>query len=122
MTFYQYCLGGKLHLQTLDSLWSSTICPIENLIVNATLIHDGLTIMASDLVDEMGLQRGNAVSIMLNCQNIHELKNCYRKLADGATSLRPLGPTYWNALFGSLTDKYGNNWLLYYQDKLNKKD
>jgi PhnB protein len=33
---------------------------------------------------------------------------------EGGTADHPLENTFWGALFGGLTDKFGNHWLLNY--------
>jgi PhnB protein len=67
------------------------------------------------MVGDNALVRGNAVSLMLNCSSEEEIKECYLKLSAGGQQTHPLELTFWGALFGNLTDKYGNHWLLHYQ-------
>jgi PhnB protein len=67
------------------------------------------------MVGDNGLVRGNSVSLMLNCSSEEEIKECYQKLSAGGQQTHPLELTFWGALFGNLTDKYGNHWLLHYQ-------
>ncbi len=83
--------------------------------MHATLKNDGFIIMASDLCDEKGLVKGNDVSLMLDCDSEEEIKAVYEKLSEGGKKTHPLEKTFWNALFGDLTDKFGINWLLNYQ-------
>jgi len=119
MQFYRDCLGGKLELQTIGAALPKAPIPetMKHYILHAQLSHADMMIMATDIVDDNGLRAGNAVSIMLRCHNQSELESCYNKLASGATRLSPPTCTHWNALLGSLTDRYGNNWLLcYYPD------
>jgi len=42
----------------------------------------------------------------------HLLWICYAKLSKGGKAEHPPQNTFWGALFGDLTDKYGNHWLL----------
>ncbi len=119
MSFYKECLGGALSFQTVgDAPHSNKMSnQMKNTILHASLIKDEMVIMASDMVDEKGLIRGNAVSLMLNCSSEKEIKEYYKKLAEKGIKTHPLEATYWGALFGSLTDKYGNHWLLHYSLK-----
>jgi PhnB protein len=57
---------------------------------------------------------------MLNCSSEEEIRTWYKKLSDEGQATHPLEDTFWGALFGDLTDKYGNNWLLHYDRKSNK--
>ncbi len=116
MNFYQKCLGGELVLQPIgDSPMADNIPPeMAGCILHATLTKGGLLLMASDMVGEQGLVRGNAVSMMLNCGSESEIKACYAALSEGGQVLHPLEDTFWGALFGDLTDKFGNQWLLHF--------
>jgi len=66
------------------------------------------------MVGEKGLQKGNAVSLMLNCSSEEEIKKYYAKLSAGGEATYPLETSFWGALFGGLTDKYGHHWLLHF--------
>lgn len=68
--------------------------------------------MGSDMVSETGLVKGNAIAIVLNCNNEKETRDCYKKLSAGGEQTHPLQDTHWGALFGMLTDRYKNHWLL----------
>ena len=114
MTFYQECLGGKLTFQTIGESPLSEKMPkqMKNCILHSTLIKDRLVIMGSDMVSEKGLVKGNTVSLSLDCSSEKEIKQFYSKLSSGGNADHPLENTFWGALFGDLTDKYGNHWLL----------
>lgn len=124
MTFYQQCLGGELVFQTIgDSPLSDNMpAAMKKNIVHSTLSRDGIMIIGSDMVPEKGLMKGNAVSLMLNCSSEEEIRNCYSKLAYGGEPTHPPHETFWGALFGNLTDKFGNQWLLHFDSRLQKKD
>lgn len=116
MTFYQHCLGGDLNFQTIGESPLSEKMPaqMKNYILHATLCKGMLRIMASDMVGNEGLLRGNAVSLMLNCSSEEEARTCYSRLVEGGTATHPLENSFWGALFGDLKDKYGNYWLLHF--------
>ena len=93
MGFYKNCLGGNLLFQTIGQ---------------------------SPLADKMTRQmKGNAVSLMLDCSTEKEINDCFKKLSVGGKADHPLEMSFWGALFGGLTDKYGNHWLLHF-DKSKK--
>jgi PhnB protein len=114
MEFYQKCLGGKLSLFTVGDSPLSEKMPekMKACILHSSLINGSLLLMGSDMVEETGLVRGNAVSITLNCSSEKEVRTCYKKLSAGGQATYPLEKTFWSALFGGLTDKFGNHWLL----------
>ena len=121
MEFYRECLGGELHLQTVgDSPLSDTMPEaMKNTIVHALLRIRDLEIMGSDLAGDHGVQRGNAVSIMLDCSSESEIQDFYHKLSTGGEATHPLHVSFWGALFGDLVDKFGNHWLLHFDNRHN---
>lgn len=114
MTFYKECLGGTLNLQAIGDSPLSEEMPekMRNCILHATLINGPLVLMGSDMVADEGLTRGNAVSLLLQCSSEDEMRACYKALSAGGKATNPPGKTFWGALFGGLTDKFGNHWLL----------
>jgi PhnB protein len=116
MTFYKEALGGELNLQTIADSPIADKMPakMKDCILHSTLTSGALLIMASDMVADKGLIKGNAVSLMLNCSSEEEIRNFYAKLSAGGETTHPLEISFWGALFGDLTDKFGNQWLLHY--------
>lgn len=117
MEFYKKCLGGELTFQTVGESPRSKKMKkrMKDAILHATLIKDKLIIMASDLVGEKGLLKGNTVSLLLICSSKSEIQKMYNKLSLDGEKTYPLKPTFQGAVFGNLTDKYGTQWLLHYQ-------
>lgn len=116
MTFYRDCLGGELSFQTIGESPISEKMPeqMKDSILHATLTKDNLVLMASDMVSEKGLIKGNSVSLSLSCSSEEETKKCYEDLSKEGTANHSLEISFWGALFGDLTDKYGNHWILNY--------
>ncbi|HTF04915.1 MAG TPA: VOC family protein [Bacteroidia bacterium] len=114
MSFYKECLGGELIFQTIGESPLSEKMPkqMKEYILHATLTNGSLVLMGSDMVPESGLKKGNAVSLSLQCSSEEEIRRCYKKLAAGGHEDHELEVSFWGALFGDLTDKYGNHWLL----------
>jgi PhnB protein len=119
MMFYKNCLGGELVFQTIGESPISDKMPakMKNYILHSTLKKDKLVLLASDMASEKGLIKGNAVSLMLDCNSEAEIKEYYKKLSEGGEQTHPLENTFWGALFGNLTDKFGNNWLLHFKEQ-----
>lgn len=116
MAFYKKCLGGELTFQTIGESPLSETMPkkMKECILHSTLANGNLLLMGSDMVSENGLITGNAVSLTLNCSSEKEIRSCYKKLGAGGQATHPLENNFCGALFGGLTDKYGNHWLLNY--------
>lgn len=117
MNFYKECLDGELILQTIGESPMADKMPakMKECILHSSIERKGvLMLMGTDCVPEGGLIKGNGVSLTLNCSSEEEIKNYYEKLSAGGKTTHPLENTFWGALFGGLTDKYGNHWLLNY--------
>lgn len=123
MTFYQKCLGGELAFQTIGESPLSEKMPkkMKECILHATLAKNDLVLMGSDMVSESGLIKGNAVSLSINCDSEEEIKAFYKRLSKGGKTDCPLEDTFWGVVFGDLTDKFGNHWLLNYNKNQIKK-
>lgn len=123
MHFYQDCLGGELTFQTIDESPLSGKMPkkMKDCILHSTLTKGALVLMGSDMVGESGLIKGNAVSLSLNCSSEEEIRNCYAKLSADGKANHPLEESFWGALFGDLTDKFGNHWILNFNKNFNNE-
>jgi PhnB protein len=119
MSFYKKCFGGKLKFQTIGESPMADKMPAQMMdcILHGTLSKGSLVIMATDCVPEQGLIKGNSVSLALNCSSEKEIKYLFERLSAGGNASHPLENTFWNALFGTLVDKFGNHWLLSYDNK-----
>ena len=119
MRFYHDCLGGELTFQSIGESPMAGNMPqiMADKIMHAVLTSNEIVIMGTDLVVDAGLVKGNAVSLMLNCDSEEETKSCYEKLSKGGTPVNPLQKTFWGALFGDLVDRFGNTWLINFDKK-----
>jgi PhnB protein len=124
MQFYQKCLGGKLRLQTVGDSPLADQLPskMKQCILHGTLTRGSMVIMATDMVADKGLIRGNAVSLLLNCNSEKEIRTYYKNLSAGGEATHPVHESFWGSLFGDLTDKYGNNWLLHFDRRSTNKN
>jgi PhnB protein len=122
MTFYAACLGGELTFQTIgESPLTDKMPPqMKDCILHSSLIKGPLLIMGTDCVPGPGLTRGNSVSLALNCSSEAEIKGYYAKLSAEGKATHPLEETFWGALFGALTDRFGNHWILNYTKDQNQ--
>ena len=117
MTFYQHCLGGELDLQRIaDSPLAEQIPQkMKECILHASLTSDHIVLMGSDMAPDT-LVQGNTSSLILTFNSEEETRRMYEKLAKDSEASHPLQQTFWGALFGHLTDKYGNHWLFNFRD------
>ncbi len=116
MSFYQSCLGGKLNFLTIGGspLAQQMPEPMKNSILHSSLVHRAIVMQGSDMVPESGITKGNSVSLSMNASSEAEVRLLYEKLSEGGHRDHELEHTFLGALFGDLTDKFGNHWLLHY--------
>ncbi len=77
-------------------------------------ILGGHMLMGTDAVESMGMQvaTGNNVHLNLEPDTRDEARRLFDALADGGKVSMPLQDMFWGAYFGSLTDRYGINWMV----------
>ncbi len=121
MSFYQQCLGGDLHFQTIGETPMADKMPgkMRDYILHSTLTKDKLVLMGSDMVSDKGLVKGNALSLMLDCSSEDEIRSCFARLSAGGTVTHALENTFWGAIIGDFTDRFGNNWILHFENTSN---
>lgn len=113
MSFYQECLGGDLYMQKIEDSPMSDQLPqnMREYILHSSLQKENLILMATDMVGDEGLVRGNSVSVLIQCSSEQEMRTYYDRLSVGGHKTYPIENTMWGTLFGELTDRYGNHWL-----------
>lgn len=112
MTFYNECLGGELNVMGFEG--SGMEAPNPDAVMHATLVREGLIIMASDGEPATPITFGTSVHLSINCESREQVDEFYNKLIVGGNTTMPLQDTFWGAYFGMLTDKFGIHWMFNY--------
>lgn len=92
----------------------------KNLVMQVALpILGGHVIMGTDAPESMGfkLNQGNNVYINLEPDTRTETNRLFKLLADGGKVEMTLMEMFWGAYFGSLTDKFGVQWMFNCESK-----
>jgi len=87
---------------------------VKNLVMHASMpIVGGHVLMSSDAPESFGfeLNKGNNMHIMLNTESREETKRIFDVLKQGGVVGQELQDTFWGAYYGSLTDKFGIQWM-----------
>lgn len=119
MTFYQECLGGELELQQvagspMEQSWTGAM----DQVFHSSLTINGVQIlMGSDMTDQAGYIKGTNIALAMGCSNEEEIQTLFARLQEGGRVYHPLKQEFWGALFASLEDKFGNRWMLNYDNK-----
>ncbi|RXK47522.1 VOC family protein [Aquirufa rosea] len=91
--------------------------------VNDQVLHIELPLlgnhilMASDAPADLGfsLSQGNNMHICVNPDSREEAQRIFDGLSEGANINTPIQDMYWGAFYGTMTDRFGINWMISYQ-------
>ena len=67
--------------------------------------------MASDKMPDGSLTVGNNISLSIGTTDLEMTEKWFNNLAADGQVTMPLQDTFWGARFGTLTDKFGINWM-----------
>ncbi|MES3005623.1 MAG: VOC family protein [Patescibacteria group bacterium] len=115
MNFYKDCLGGELDFMTVEGSPVSKDMPADKqgLIMHSTLKKNDWVLIGSDMMRDKAVI-GDHVGVFLDFESEEEIKTVFEKLSKGGEVFMPLEETFWGAVFGLVTDKYGVEWMLNY--------
>jgi PhnB protein len=124
LRFYEKVLGGRLtEIHRFGSMPQGGGVELtseqKNLVMHVGLeLPDGQMIMASDMVEGMGPRRveGNNFSISVHPASRQDADRIFSALAEGGAITMPIADQFWGDYFGSLTDRFGINWMVNYSD------
>jgi PhnB protein len=121
MTFYKECLGGELNMQAVQDSPMAAQMPAaaQQKILHASLVCNGIELLATDMIGPAGYTNGNNIALCLNCGSENDVRTFFKNLSVGGNITHPLEDTFWSALFGMLTDKFGINWMFNYDKNAN---
>ena len=89
----------------------------KNLVMHVALpILGGHMLMGTDAPESMGFKvnMGNNVYINLEPDSKEEADRLFAALSAGGKAEMPMQDMFWGDYFGSLTDKYGVQWMINY--------
>jgi PhnB protein len=123
--FYKSVFGGEFTtFQRIKEIpGGDQYSPAEqNRVMHVSLpIGKESILMGSDTMPSMGhaLNQGNNVHMAISPDNEQEAKRLFDGLSAGGNVVMPLEKTFWGALFGMFSDKFGVLWMVNYD--YNKK-
>lgn len=112
MEFYRSVFGGELETVTYADGPGGTQAPARDpsWLMHARL-HDGLVnVMASDT--ENASATAAKIQLSISGADSDALSAAFKGLSDGADVHMELAEAPWGATFGSLTDRYGVDWMV----------
>jgi PhnB protein len=123
--FYEKVLGGKLteiyRFGAMPQDGGFELTPEQkNMVMHVALqLPEGQMIMGSDMLPGMGPARveGNNFSLSVHPDSRQEADRLFSALAEGGAVTMPIADQFWGDYFGSLTDRFGINWMVNYNDQ-----
>ncbi len=74
-------------------------------------------IFMNDALDEFPMTIGERVQLVLDMETEQKLRNAFEKLVNGGEVVTELQEVHWGALFGTVKDKFGITWQIYFGHK-----
>ncbi len=123
--FYQSVFGGEFpylgrYKDMPPSEDGKTCAPSEeNYIMHVCLMIGDTVLMGSDASESFGgtVVAGTNFSISINTDSREEADRYFNGLSAGGVPYMPMNDTFWGAYFGMLTDKFGINWMVNFDEK-----
>ena len=118
MSFYKESLGGELTIQSIGESPVAAQMPPEDSqdVLHSMLVSGGMVLMGSDM-NAKGLSRGTDFMRSISADSEEEGKSLFEKLSSGGKVVDPFQMMFWDGMFGSLTDKFGFNWIVNHDPK-----
>jgi len=90
----------------------------KNKIMHVSLPIGNTLLMGSDTGGAWAptFVQGNNFSISINAENKAEAKTLFDAISQGGQITMPLADTFWGAYFGMLTDQFGINWMMNFEE------
>ncbi len=110
MEFYKSIFGGELTIQTYGDVNAASGEKDKDNIMHARLEGGDVKLMGSDTTqasDKMA-----KVSLSLGGSDEPKLRQIFEDLSVSADVRSPLKKEFWGDTFGSLTDRYGVDWMM----------
>lgn len=115
--FYKSIFGGEFStVMTYADVPPGAPAPPANptdIIHMALPLSKDSLLMGCDMPQQFGQANlGNAFNVSLTVDSRAEADRVFNGLSDGAKHTMPMSDTFWGAYFGMLTDKYGVQWMV----------
>ncbi|MCD0472821.1 VOC family protein [Flavobacterium sp. EDS] len=90
-----------------------------NRIMHVSLPIGQTILMGSDSTEQSGaVTFGGNFSVSINVESAKEGDRIFNGLSAGGNPFMPMGKTFWGAYFGMLTDKFGVNWMVNFDENM----
>ncbi|WP_030158557.1 VOC family protein [Glycomyces sp. NRRL B-16210] len=114
LEFYRSAFGGDLVVTTYGDMGGAEDPAEADLVVWGQVeAPSGFRVMAYDVPASRPWSQGeDPFFVSVRGDDPEELTAVWKRLAEDATVIQPLGPSAWAALYGMLKDRFGITWVL----------
>lgn len=111
--FYESALGAEVELlRRFAEEMQDCPAALRDQVMHAELRLGDAKIYLSDGGPDESLPAGGVISVAVGFDDDDQARAAFDKLASGGTVFQPIIDAPWGALFGSLQDRYGINWMI----------
>jgi PhnB protein len=119
--FYRSVFGGEfIAVQRFRDTPEKDRVPADeqDKIMHMALPIGNSILMGTDALESMGhkLNIGNNMQLSVDTGSMEEGAELFTKLSEGGTVLVPFQKMFWGAHFGMLTDKFGIQWMVNFNE------
>ena len=112
MEFYREALDGSVEYSTFKDSPMDVGEEYNEKIMHSTLNFGDNVLMASDSLPDSNAGKAQGFSLSINYDNLQDAQHYFNKLSKDGNVTMPLEPSFWGAIFGMFTDKYGTSWMV----------
>lgn len=111
MEFYKGIFGGEIYTMSYEQAMGDKT-PQENkgTLMHASLKGGEIDLLASDT--SKASEKAAKISLSLSGDDEEKLTEMFNRLSEGGDVFSPLQKEIWGDVFGSVTDKYGIEWMV----------
>lgn len=106
MRYYEECFHQKPEV---------TMAEDQKTVMHASIRVGSFLLMASDWSSKENTL-GNNVQIYIDCESREEVNKLHASLGQGGKSTMKPEDVFWGSYFGSVTDKFGVNWMMAFDE------
>jgi PhnB protein len=111
MEFYKGIFGGELNIQSMDDIPGPKPENSAGKVMHAQLDGGVINLMGSDSSREEPYPQ-SSISLSIGGSDEELITSIFNKLSQGGKNISPIKKEMWGDLFGSLTDKFGVDWMV----------
>jgi PhnB protein len=115
LNFYKACLGGEIVAMNRfagSPMEANVDADFRDKVLHASFVAGDVKFMASDGRPGPGPSGEDDIALSLATNDPAQGERVFNALAEGGEVTMPLDDAFWGGRFGSLTDRFGVQWMI----------